>query len=199
MSKRDPKTAIPGVPELPEEVRGAIRGEIDSSLSNFREGDFEGKLRTAMRAEARGDGRDSARSVQVHRPRRSALRRWAPVCAVALIALAILIAVPSKINITKSKPDPMAAALGRLPGIQSMERAASEPAATPEAALAESPLIGPLAALAASSSSAAASASVPTPSAFVPRYTLERKIEILTEERPIERALVLIKSKFGEV
>ncbi len=184
MSKRDPRNAIPAVPELPDDVRGVIRGEIDSSLSNFREGDFEGRLRTAMRA---------------YRPRRSAFRRWAPVYAVGLIALVVLIAVPSKIHIAKSEPNPMLTALGQLPGIQSLNRVAQDqPQPVDSSVQAEPPLLRPLAVALSSSVSASAPGTL-TPPTLTPRYTLEQKIKILTEERPIERALVLMKSISGEV
>ena len=51
----------------------------------------------------------------------------------------------------------------------------------------------------------AAAASSPRPAdnqplpVLVPRYSLQRKIEILIEERPIERALAWIKFKTGDV
>jgi len=60
------------------------------------------------------------------------------------------------------------------------------------------PLRDPLTALAGRSSPEAASPAPAAP-AFAPRYTLEQKIEILTREQPIARALDLFKSKFGEV
>ncbi|GEM_PF-3731827 len=193
MSKASDRRKRNAPAELPGDIRDLIRDEIASSQDRFRASAFEAKLRLGMREAVRKDAGGA------RRPRPSAFRRWAPVCAVGLIALAVVIAVPSKINISKSKPNPMLAALGLLPGIQSMNRAAYEPAsASDPAALAESPLIGALAAMAAASSSAS-DASAPAPSVLVPRYSLERKIEILTEERPIERALVLIKSKSGEV
>lgn len=199
MSKRDPKTAMPAVPELPDDVRGVIQGEIDSSLSSFREGDFEGRLRTAVRAEARRDGRKDERRMRADRPRRSALRRWAPVYAVGLIALAVLIAVPSKIQISKSKPNPMLTALGKLPGIQSLNRVAQDQPQTVDSSVqAEPPLLRPLAVALSSSVSASAPGTL-TPPILTPRYSLEQKIKILTEERPIERALVLMKSISGEV
>lgn len=179
--------------ELPGDIRDLIRDEIASGQDQFRASAFEAKLRLGMRKAAREDSGGACR------PRPSAFRRWAPVCAVGLIALAVVIAIPTRIHIAKSEPNPMLTALGRLPGIQSIERATFEPASTADpAALAASPLIGPLAAMAASSSSAS-DASVTAPPVFVPRYSLEQKIEILTEERPIERALVLIKSKSEEV
>jgi hypothetical protein len=200
MSKHDdPRAAVPAVPELPEDIRGVIQREVESGLAHLRAGEFEVKLRAAMQANARCGGRESARGMRAGRTRKPALIRWAPVYGVALLAGIIgIVVLPSR---RSPAPDPkiLASILETLPGIQSLNLAPLDLSRIPVEAPAVSPLLGPLAA--AASARAEADAAIPAPSIPVlsPRYTLEQKIEILTKERPIERALALIKSTSGEV
>lgn len=198
MKKTETRAAIS---ELPEDVKGLIRDEIDSSLARFKAGDFEGKLRAAMRVEERSDGTRPAivRGARTRRPRKSALLRWALVYGLALAVAVIGIAV--FLSDRGPAPDPtiLASTLETLPGIQSLNLALLDLSRIPvSAAPAESPLFAPLSA-AVAQAEADAAISVPSIPVLVPRYTLEQKIEILTKERPIERALTLIKSKSGEV
>jgi hypothetical protein len=195
------KKTKPGaaIPELPEDVQKLIQSEVESGLTQFRAGDFEGKLRAATRAEAQGDGRMAVRGERARRPRKSALLLWAPVYGLALAATVIGIVVFSSKR--GPAPDPMilAATLEKLPGIRSLNMPPLDLSRiTASAAPAVSPLFGPLSTAAAQAEADAALPVRPIP-ALVPRYTLEQKIEILTKEQPIERALILIKSKSGEV
>lgn len=198
MNKNDTRTVGNQVPELPEELRGLIQGEVESGLARLREGDFQEKLRAAMRAEAQGDGRKGARSEQAQRTRRPALIRWAPAFGLALVAAVIGIVVLRPKRALAPDPAILASILETLPGIQSLNLPPLDLTGIPVVSQAASPLLGPLAAAAAR---AEVDAAIPAPSipVLVPRYTLEQKIEILTKERPIERALILIKSKSGEV
>jgi len=187
------------VADLPEDVRGVIRAEIESGLDGFRAGSFEARLRSglARRSWAGERGRETP-------ARRPALRRWAPAFGLTLAAAIIGASIlfwrrPAVLDIHA-----IASVLERLPGIQSLGRASRAESASgvvsgavlpaPSAA----PLRDPLTALAGRSSPEAASPAPAAP-AFAPRYTLEQKIEILTREQPIARALDLFKSKFGEV
>lgn len=198
MSKNDVRTVGAHVPELPENMRGLIQSEVESGLARLRKGDFEAKLRAAMQANAQGDGRESARGQRARRPRKPALLRWAPVYGVVVAAVVIGVVVlrPKRAH----APDPaiLAAILRTLPGIQSLNLPPLDLSRVPVEAPTISPLFGPLAAAAAQAEADAAIPVRPIP-LLVPRYTLEQKIEILIKERPIERALALIKSKSGEV
>ncbi|MCX6560717.1 MAG: hypothetical protein NTZ26_09385 [Candidatus Aminicenantes bacterium] len=188
MKKTETRTAIS---ELPEDVQGLIQSEIESGLAQFRAGDFKGKLRAAMRAEEHSHG--------TRRPRKSALLRWAPVYGLALAAAVIGIAVLFSNHRPAPDPTILASTLETLPGIQSLNLAPLDLTHIPvSAAPSNSPLFAPLSA-AAAQAEADAAITVPSIPVLIPRYTLEEKIEILTKEQPIERALTLLKSKSGEV
>jgi hypothetical protein len=181
--------------DLPEDVRELIRAEIESGLDGFRAGGFEAKMRAVG-----ADAQVSAPAARLPKSRRVSLVRWASVYGPALVIAAFVIAVvaiPTKRGLA---PDPsfLAATLETLPGIRSLNLPPLDLSRIPAAPESPSPLLG---ALAAAAAQAEADAAIPVRSipVLIPRYTLEQKIEILTKERPIERALALMKSISGEV
>jgi len=185
MNKKDPR---PAPPELPEEILGIIRGEVESRLAQFRAGNFEGRLKAGLREAA-------ARARRSNPP---ALLRWAPACGIALAVVFVGIAVLWFNRSPQDEPVNLAASLEKLPGFQSLNMAALDQHLMADpSSQAESPLLRPLAAAVAVAASAMPV--VPASPRITPYYTLEQKIEILIKEQPIERALVLIKSKSGEV
>ena len=185
MNKKDPR---PAMPELPEEILGIIRGEVESGLAQFRAGNFEGRLKAGLREAA-------ARARRSNPP---ALLRWAPACGIALAVVFIGIAVLWFSRGPQDKPANLTASLEKLPGFQSLNKVTlDQHLKAGPSSQAESPLLRPLAAAVAVAASA--TPVVPAPPRLTPYYTLEQKIEILIKEQPIERALVLIKSKSGEV
>ena len=182
-------------------MRGLIQSEVESGLAQLRAGDFEAKLRAAIREPAHEDGTtmEVAGEKKIRRVRKPALIRWAPVYGVALLAGIIgIVVLPSRRG---PAPDPkiLASILETLPGIQSLNLAPLDLSRIPAEAPTVSPLLGPLSAAVAAQADADAATPAPSIPVLTPRYTLKQKIKILTEERPIERALALIKSKSGEV
>ncbi len=175
--------------ELPEEMRRLIRKDVEAGLDGLRSRGFESRLRARLRSAAERGG-------QV--PERRGWR-WAPVAAgaaaLALVAVAILwfgrVSRPSG-------PTPLVSALGGLPGFRTLEQASPDqlglgsPSTSPI-----SPLLRPLAG--ALSQAAGREPEVEMPATVAPRYSLQQKLEILTKEKPIERALQSIKTNLGEV
>ena len=175
--------------ELPEDLRKTIRADVESGLARFRGRNFEEKLRSAMHGQA----------LDTHRPDRNSGFRLLLASAAALLAV---VAGGTLLFLRRGPargPDPLAVFLERMPGIQSLNRAVLDRALvfSPVSPM-ESPFTAPLAVAA---SRAEANPAIPTLAvpALIPRYTLEQKLEILTKENPIGRALSLIQSKSGEV
>jgi hypothetical protein len=174
----------PSPAELPEDARELIRIEVSGGLERLRSSGFEERLRARLGSAGRPAGRASW--------------RWAPVTAAA----AALVLVGAAILWFGRAPRPgspaLVSALGELPGFQALERVprdrAGRAGSSPSAL---SPFLRPLAAAAAER--AAGDARPAEPPLAEPHYTLQQKIEILIQEKPIERALKSIKSNLGEV
>ncbi len=185
----DKNESNPAKTELPENIRRRIDAEIESGLEHFRRSDFDVQMRVA----------EALNRVPVPRPIRSRFKRWAPALTAALAAavLALVVLLPERSPAPVPSADGWIAALERTPGIQSLNRSLQDKA-LPIAAGADSP--SPLLrGLAGAAASAPRPAGEPIPPVLVPRYDLQRKIEILIKERPIERALAWIKFKTREV
>lgn len=179
--------------ELPDHIRGLIDGEIVSGLDRFRKGGFEARMRAAE-ASIQKEGAFPARPF---------LMRRAPALTAALAAAALLFAVVLFRPFHSSAPDfrggrdALIAALQKAPGLVAVQRIHADPLYAPiPADSANSPLSRPLALVVATSATASAE-EVRLPE-LVPRYDLRKKIDILVNERPIERALAVIKLKTGD-
>ena len=182
MNKNEPRTALP---ELPGEIRELIQKEIDSGLARLRAGGFDARLKAA------------ARPAPVRRTALLLQRRWA---AAAGVALAVGVLALAGLLFYRS-PAPRSSwtdAFELLPGMQTLNRAFLDRIAEAEpAAEAESPFFKLLAAAAITADKEPHEA--PIPPVLLPKYSLKKKLEILLNNQPIERALAIIKSKSGEV
>ncbi len=182
MRKRSPKSAVA---ELPEKVSVSIREELDLGLNRFRQGDFETRLRARLSAGAERSGRSTFPLPP--------LRRWAPAAAFLAGAAVITAAILWRTRGPAPSSADLGAALAGLPGFRTLESAPPPPAppaggwSGSEAAIFRS--------FAAAAAAGAAEPVAPAPETLIPRYDLKRKIEILTVEEPIERALELIMNK----
>ena len=176
--------------ELPDEMRRLIRTEVENGLEDLRTGSFESRLRARLRSEEGRGWRIAER-----RPWRWASVAAAGTAALALVAVAILWLGRAS---NPSNAAGLVSALGELPGFQAMDRATPDQLGKPAASAVEvSPLLRSFAA--AASTGAAGGAGVTAPPKLAARYSLRRKLEILTKEKPIERALQSIKTNLGDV
>ncbi len=179
----------PEMIELPETMRRLIRDEVENGLAGLRSGGFDARLRNRLRSAEERGGRVRARSAW----------RWAPITAgvAALLVVAAAILWFGRVP-RPSGPTALVSALGELPGFRTLEQASPEQLGLgfpPSTAI--PPLLRPLAV--ALSQGAGPEPKVELPATVAPRYSLQRKLEILTKEKPIERALQSIKTNLGEV
>ncbi len=183
MNKNEPRTALP---ELPGEIRELIQKEIDSGLARLRAGGFDARLKAA------------ARSAPARRPALLLRRRWAAAAGAAMIASVLALAGLLFYRSSGPGSSSWTDAFESLPGMQTLNRALLDriASAVPTAA-AESPFLRLLAAAAVAADKERQEASVPP--VLVPKYSLKKKLDILLNDQPIERALAIIKSKSGEV
>jgi hypothetical protein len=179
--------------ELPEHVRRLIDGEIEAGLDHMRKGGFDARLKSAADREAVTRLRSSRRKA----------RPWRPALAVVLTVVVLFLAVVVFRPFRSSAPDfsggrdTLIAALQKAPGLLALHRIHADPLYAPiPADSGNSPLLRTLAS--AVTASATVSAYDVRPPDLAPRYDLQKKIDILVNERPFERALAAIKSKKGD-
>lgn len=175
-----------------EGVSALIKKEEEEALALFRAGDFRHRLETRLRESARDERRADL-------ARRMALP--AAAAALALIAVGIFFFALKRPG---AGPPPefraLASALAQLPGFSpSLELEGTISAEkTGTSRLAES--VGQaLARAAQTKEKVEENISVPAEKSRVPRLSLEQKMEILFQERAIERALLLIRNESKEV
>ncbi len=166
------------IPDLPGDIREAIRRETDEGLATFRAGNFEGRLSRALRDQETAPAR------------RTRVPRWAPALGLAAVALA---AIGAAVLWFGRSPRPAPAewawvdAFGKMPGFRTLD-ASARTAPSPDA---------PDGSGFESAIRKAASGAAPRPTApeipnaggYAPRYSLDQKIEILYGDKAIERAL----------
>jgi hypothetical protein len=118
---------------------------------------------------------------------------------VAVLLLAVVVFRPFRSSVPdfRGGRDTLIAALQKAPGLLALQRIHADPLYAPiPADSGKSPLFRTLASVVTASATASAD-KVRLPD-LVPRYDFRKKIDILVNERPIERALAAIKSKTGD-